>query len=110
MNYSKLFVMFLRFWFLESPVALFKFFTSLNGAFFQLFSLPLLFRTYFKPLKNEYREGLVGFSRAMGITIKTFFIFMDLVILFFLLSIEISIFVAYVLFPIATIALLFYKY
>jgi len=102
--------MFLRFWFLESPVALFYFFASLNGAFFQLFSLPLLLRTYFKPLKNEYREGLVGFSRVMGITIKTFFILMDLVILFFLLSVEISIFVAYVFFPIATIALLFFRY
>jgi hypothetical protein len=108
MNYLNLFVMFLKFWFIESPTALFKFFVSLNSSFLQLFSLPLLLRTYFQPLKNEYRQGLVGFSRAMGMFIKTFFIITDVLILFLLLFIEITIFVAYVLFPIATIVLLFY--
>lgn len=99
--------MFVRFWFLESPVSLFKFFMSLNSAFLQLFSLPLLLRTYFKPLKNEYRKGLVGFSIAMGIIIKSFFIIADLSLLLVLLLGETTIFVAYVLFPIATIVLLF---
>jgi len=81
---------------------------SLNSAFFHLFSLPLLIRTYFKPLKNEYRQGLVRFSIAMGIVIKTFFIIADLIMLVLLLGIEIVVFVAFVLFPIATIALLFF--
>jgi hypothetical protein len=100
--------MLLKFWFIESPVALFKFFSSLNSAFFQLFSLPLLLRTYFQPLKNEYRQGLVGFSRAMGIFIKTFFIIADLLMLIILLTIEIVVFVGFIFFPIATVALLFY--
>ena len=107
MNCLNLVVMFLKFWFFESPVALFKFFVSLNSSFLQLFSLPLLLRTYFQPLKNEYRQGLVGFSIAIGIFIKTLFIVTDLLILFFLLFVEISIFVVYIFFPIATIALLF---
>jgi hypothetical protein len=100
--------MLLKFWFIESPVALFKFFSSLNSAFFQLFSLPLLLRTYFQPLKNEYRQGLVGFSRAMGIFIKTFFIIADLLMLIILLTIEIVVFVGFIFFSIATVALLFY--
>ena len=100
--------MFLKFWFIESPVALLKFFASFNDAFFQLFSLPLLLRTYFKPLKNEYRPGLVGFSRAMGIVVKTFFIIADLAILVVILAIEIAVFVSFVMFPIATVALLFF--
>ena len=108
MNYLTLPVMLLKFWFIESPVALFKFFSSLNYAFFELFSLPLLLRTYFQPLKNEYRQGLVGFSRAMGIFIKTFFIIADLAMFIVLLAIEISIFVSFVIFPIATVAMLFY--
>src|SRR5579864_5977669 len=87
MNYLTLPVVLFKFWFLESPVALFKFFVSFNNAFFQLFSLPLLLSTYFKPLKNEYRQGLVGFSRAMGMFVKTFFIAADLAILFLLLFI-----------------------
>ncbi|HVA96508.1 MAG TPA: hypothetical protein VND99_02545 [Candidatus Acidoferrales bacterium] len=108
MNYAALPVMFLKFWFLESPVALFKFFMSLNSAFLQLFSLTLLLRTFFKPLKNEYRAGLVKFSIAMGMVVKSFLIVADLAILVVLLTLEIGIFVAYVFFPIATIALLFF--
>src|SRR5260221_456328 len=107
MNYMILPMMFLKFWFIESPLAMIKFFASLNSSFFQLFSLPLLLRTFFQPLKNEYRQGLVGFSRAMGMFVKTFFILADLAILFLLLFVEVTIFLGYVFFPIATIALLF---
>ena len=35
-----------------------------------LLSVPLLLKTFFKPLKSEYREGLVIFSIVMGIAIK----------------------------------------
>lgn len=109
MNYLAIPVLFLKFWFFESPVALFAFFMSVNRAFLQLFSLPLFVRTFFQPLKNEYRQGLVGFSRAMGMVVKTFFIIADLFLLMLLLIIEISIFAAYIMFPIATITLLFIK-
>jgi hypothetical protein len=108
MKYLTLPVIFLKFWFIDSPIALFKFFASVNNAFFQLFSLPLLLRTYFQPLKNEYRQGLIGFSRAIGIAIKTVFIIADLLMLIILLTFEIGIFIAFVFFPIATVALLFY--
>jgi hypothetical protein len=67
-----------------------------------------LLQTFFKPLKNEYRKGLVGFSIAMGIVVKSFLIVADLAMLFLLVLFEITIFVAFVLFPVATIALLFY--
>ena len=60
-------VQFLKFWFIDAPRNLIAFFNSLNNAFLQLCSLPLLLKTYFKPWKNEYREGLVGFSIGMGI-------------------------------------------
>ncbi len=36
-----------------------------------LLSAPLLIKTFFRPLKNEYREGLVLFSVIMGIIIKS---------------------------------------
>ena len=107
MNYVSLLLLFLKFWFYESPLNLLRFFASLNGAFFQLFSLPLLLRTFFKPLKNEYRKGLVGFSIAMGIVVKSFFIAADLFLLILLLFVEACIFLAYVLFPLATIGVLF---
>jgi len=97
---------FLKFWFLEAPIALIEFFGSVNKAFLQLFSLPLLVKTYFKPWKNEYREGLVGFSIGMAMFIKTFVIFTDIVLLLLLLSVELIIILVFLFWPIGTIFLL----
>ncbi len=36
----------------------------------ELLSVPILLKTLFKPIKKEYREGLVLFSIGMGIVIK----------------------------------------
>lgn len=97
----------LKFWYIESPMTLWGFFGSINSSFFQLFSLPLLIKTYFKPLKNEYREGLVGFSIAMGIMAKTLMIFVDLIFLVILLTIEFVVFISFLAFPVITIVMLF---
>ncbi|MCL5434992.1 MAG: hypothetical protein M1405_01245 [Patescibacteria group bacterium] len=99
-------ISFLKFWFFEAPVSMLSFFVSLNKAFLQLFSLPLLVKTYFKPWKNEYRQGLVGFSIAMGVFIKTFVILADLLLFFLLLVIEIFLFIAFISWPFATVYLL----
>jgi len=106
--YSSLPLIFLKFWYFDSPRGIIGYFGSLNKAFFQLFSLPLFLRTFFKPLKNEYRQGLVGFSRGMGMVIKTFFIIADLIILIPLLAVEALILILFIAFPVMTIVLLFY--
>ncbi|MBI5122713.1 hypothetical protein HZA75_02525 [Candidatus Roizmanbacteria bacterium] len=100
-------LIFLKFWYVDAPMGMVGYFSSLNNAFFELFSLPLFLRTFFKPLKNEYRQGLVGFSIAMGIVIKSFFIGVDLVFLFILLSFELSALAIFLLFPFLTILLLY---
>ena len=106
MFYLGLPLIFLKFWFLEAPLALISFFASSNNAFLQLFSLPLLVKTFFKPWKNEYRKGLVGFSIAMGIFVKTFVIVVDILLLFGLLIFETIFMFSFVVWPIAIIALL----
>ncbi len=99
-------LIFLKFWFWEAPREQIAFFSSLNSAFVQLFSLPLLLRTFFKPWKNEYREGLVGFSIGMGMFIKAIVIIVDVALLLLLISLEI-IFIGFWLFwPIGTIWLI----
>ncbi len=98
---------FLKFWFFEAPREILNFFTSLNKSFLELVSLQLLVKTYFKAWKNEYREGLVGFSIAMGIFIKTLVIFADIILFSILLSIEIILFSAFIFWPIGTVILLF---
>ncbi|MBI4089338.1 MAG: hypothetical protein HY424_01365 [Candidatus Levybacteria bacterium] len=102
-------LIFLKFWFVETPRGLILFFASLNSAFLQLFSLPLLTKTYFRPWKNEYRKGLVGFSVAMGIIIKTAVIIVDALLFFILLIGEIVFTVSFVLWPIGALLLLFLR-
>lgn len=106
MNYLILPLTFLKFWYIDSPREIFGFFASINAAFFKLFSLPLLIKTFFKPLKNEYRQGLVRFSRVMGVMIKSVLIFVDVLILVLLLSVEIAILSGFLAFPILTVLLL----
>lgn len=107
MFYLGLPVIFLKFWYLEAPRGLIAFFASFNKAFLELFSLPLLVKTYFKPWKNEYREGLVGFSIAMGMFIKTFVIAVDVILLLFILSFEAIFIISFILWPVATFLLIF---
>ncbi len=106
-SYLNIPFMFLKFWFYESPLSLLQFFASLNSSFFHLFSLPLFLKTYFQPIKNEYRQGLVGFSRAMGMFVKTWLILADVLMLALLLLLEVTIFLGYIFLPFATIWLLF---
>ena len=109
MFYLNLPLVFLRFWFFEAPGGLIAFFASLNNAFLQLFSLPILIRTYFRPWKNEYREGLVGFSIGMGMFIKSFFILVDIILLVILLLAQAVLFISFMALPIAAIMILFVK-
>lgn len=83
------------------------FFVSVNKAFFQLFSLPLLLRTFFQPIKNEYRQGLVGFSIGMGIAVKSMLIIANLFLLIPLVAIELFLLFAFLAFPFVTVGLLF---
>jgi hypothetical protein len=105
--YLSLPFLFLKFWFLEAPERLVKYFFSLNHAALQILSLPLMLRTFFKPLKNEYRKGLVGFSIGMGIAVKTVLIFVESWIMVGLIAIEAAAIIAFILWPAAAIYLLF---
>lgn len=105
--YFQLPLVFLKFWFLEAPKAQIVFFSSLNRAFLHLFSLSILVKTYFKPWKNEYREGLVGFSIGMGMFIKSIVIIVDITLLLLLLGLELLLTVFFIVWPIATIYLFF---
>ena len=97
---------FLKFWFWSGPAELIQIFASLNSAFLELFSLPLLVKTYFKPWKNEYREGLVGFSIGMGMFIKAFVIIADVILLLALILFEICFIVTFISWPVWSFLLL----
>lgn len=98
---------FLKFWYFDAPFEILAYFNSLNHAFLQLFSLSLMVRTFFKPIKNEYRKGLVGFSIGMGMVVKTCVILADLVLFFFLLLFEFIVLFIFLLFPVIAFYILF---
>src|SRR5256885_8421284 len=100
-------IWFLKFWYLEAPFGMIRYFESLNRAFLQLFSLTLFLKTFFVPIKNEYRQGLVWFSLFIGIGIKSFLIIIDLIFLFVPLAVEFVILFIFLTFPFLTIFVLF---
>src|SRR5258706_4088911 len=99
----------LKFWYLEAPIKLFKYFFHLNKAFFNLFSFPLMIKTFFRPWKNEYREGLVKFSIFIGMVFKTMFIIADLFMFFFLVLFEMIVFIGFLAWPFLAFYLPFVK-
>ncbi len=99
----------LKFWYLEAPKLLFSFFISLDKAFLGVFSLPLMLKTFFRPWKNEYREGLIGFSIVMGVVIKSLFILADLILFTALIIVEIILFSGFLIWPFAAFILPFVK-
>lgn len=99
----------LKFWYFEAPVKLFNYFLHLNKAFFNLFSLPLMIRTFFKPWKNEYRKDLVRFSIFMGMAFKTILIFVDIFLFVFLVLFETAIFIGFLAWPVLAFYLPFIK-
>ena len=100
----------LKFWYFEAPISLLRYFITLNKSFFNVFSIPLMLKTFFKPWKNEYREGLVKFSIFMGIAFKTLFIFVGLFMFVFLLIFEVTFFAGFLIFPLAIFYLPFVKF
>lgn len=95
----------LIFWYHDVCIGTIDYFTELNSFLLQTFSVPLLLRTYFRPLKNEYRKGLVLFSIVFGIFLKTILISVSLFILVVFLLVELVISAGLFILPIALIYL-----
>lgn len=87
------------FWYHDICLGTIDQFTKFNSHLAQAFSLPLLIKTFFKPLKNEYRKGLVLFSIVFGIIVKSILISVSLGILFFVLFAELLIVAFLFVFP-----------
>lgn len=64
-----------------------------------LLAYKSLFTTFFKPWKNEYREGLVVFSRLMGAFIKSLLIFTETFIVLLLVTALASVFIFWIALP-----------
>jgi len=109
LGFAALPLLFLTYWFYTAPLAILRFFLSLNTAYFQLFSVPLMLKTFFQPIKNEYRQGLVGVSIGMGMVVKSVIILVACLLFIALFLCEIALFLSFLLIPFVSVALLFRK-
>ena len=92
-------VTFFSWWFLESPKVVYKILYFIFTSVVHQLGYKSLFKTFFKPWKNEYREGLVGFSVIMGMAIKGLLIFIETFIILFLIIVLVPLLIAWVLLP-----------
>ena len=96
----------IAFWYRDVFGGLINFFILFNRYTVSLLSIPLLLRTFFKPLKNEYRDGLVVFSTVFGIFIKAFLVLITTSIVFVILLIEFLIALLIAFIPIVLILMI----
>lgn len=94
------------FWYKTVIGGIFTFFIEFNRYTASLLSLPLLLHTFFRPLKNEYRDGLVLFSIVFGMLIKTALILISGIIIFALLLTEVLIALFLIALPFGALLLL----
>ncbi len=94
---------FLHWWFIESTFNLLKIMRYFLQVFNNLFSVQLLLKTFFKPWKNEYREGLVRFSLFMGMFIKSMLLLIYVFALGVVVLVEGAVFLVWVLLPLIII-------
>ena len=90
---------FLRWYFIDATINLFNILRWFLEVCVQILGVTSIFKTYFRPWKNEYREGLVRFSIFMGMFFKTLFLIFDCFLLAFVLIAEIVILLVWVLLP-----------
>lgn len=74
-----------------------------------MLSVPILLKTFFKPLKNEYRDGLVWFSIIMGMLVKSVILFVDFVILLVLFFVLLHFVIAVFALPVLLILFIINK-
>ncbi len=92
-------IQFFKWWFIEATFNLFKIMRYFLAAAYRLLGIGSLFQTFFKPWKNEYREGLVRFSIFMGMFMKSMLLIFDFFFMSFLILVEFFIIIAWVLLP-----------
>lgn len=93
----------IAFWYTDVLWGLVNFFSRFNRYLISLLSLNLLVKTFFKPLKNEYREGLVLFSILFGIAIKAILISVLVSIMLLLILLECFVAILVASMPIALV-------
>jgi len=96
-------VEFIHWWFVESTLNFLKILRFVFAAAYNLLGVSLIFKTFFKPWKNEYREGLANFAIFMGILIKSMLLFFYSIFFSILAILEFSTLVLWILFPIIVI-------
>jgi hypothetical protein len=89
----------IKFWYFDNTRKFIHLYREVISYCVSLFSIPALFHTFFKPVKNEYRKELILFSIAFGMVVKSFLLLVSFGLIAVLLVIGILVLVSYWSFP-----------
>ena len=94
---------FLHWWFIDATFNLLLALRFILAATYRFLGVSLIFKTFFKPWKNEYREGLTRFALFMGMFLKTTFLIFDFFFFLFLILLESLVLTIWLIFPLLII-------
>ncbi|OGY23117.1 MAG: hypothetical protein A2Y57_03215 [Candidatus Woykebacteria bacterium RBG_13_40_7b] len=101
-------LLFLYWWYIEASVNILKYFNLALGAIAHIISIEIILKTFFKPWRSEFREGFVGVAILVGVMVRTFVLFADLIILSASLLIFVIIFLLWLILPVLPIVGIIY--
>lgn len=96
---------FFTWWYLVAPHHISTFNLGFLKAIEHQLSFFLIIKTFFKPWRGEYREGLVGFAIFMSVLIKSFILFADVLILLSLATLLMAFSIGWLVWPFASVYL-----
>lgn len=103
---AKLPYLYLTFWFVEAPIHLAEDLYKLLLALEHFLSLTLMFKTFFRPWKNERRKGYVIHAIAIAATLRLFLIILDIFLLTTVLLGGVILILAFVALPVLAVLLI----
>ncbi len=102
-------ILLVKFYYVDVTVGFLKHIFSHTRYFIYMLSIPLMFKTFFKPLKGEYRNQLVVFSIVAGMIIKFVLLSVSTVLLLLFIIFEFTFFVLFLIFPFLAVYLFLNK-
>lgn len=100
-------ILLVKFYYGDVTIGFLKHILSHIRYFIYMLSMPLLFKTFFKPLKGEYRNQLVVFSIVAGMIVKFVLLAVSTVLLLLFILFEFTFFALFLIFPFLVVYLFF---
>lgn len=104
----KVFYFYPAFWFVETPIKLFKNLLKLILALEHFLSLTLMIKTFFRPWRNERRKGYIAYAVGIAVVVRLLFIILDIAILSSVVVVGSALIILFMFLPVFGLFFLFF--